>query len=272
MEGLIVYEKFYEWRHSNFITWKKYLFIGLLKRNEVVLMNYESIIKKCEESTYLISMVSVDEIIRLGYSIGLTGESNVLDLCCGYGEVLKIWYEAFGIYGTGVDRWHDFVVQGEKRLRDAEITKIKLVKEDVTKYSDSVKYDVVICSETIDAIDKTIELGEKFLKPGGTLVYCKTYSKIPNPPQELVEFEGELFTLDELNRTFNKLGYYIITMASDSVGDWERYITKDTKKNLAEIKSSNDIERKEWIDKWFRMYFLYRRTYEGQALFALEKF
>lgn len=235
-------------------------------------MNYESYIKKCEESSYLISMVSIGEIIRLGYSMGLTEKSNVLDLCCGYGEVLKIWNEVFGIYGTGVDLNHDFVIQGRKRLQDAQVTKVKIVEGDVTKYSDLEKYDAVICSETIDSIDKTIKLGEKFLKTKGILVFCKTYSKIQNPPQELVDFEEELFPLDELNKKFNNLGYYITHMVSDSVADWERYITWETKRNIAEIRNNHgDIKRKEWIDKWSNMYFNYRRPYEGQALFGLEK-
>ncbi len=35
--------------------------------------------------------------------------------------------------------------------------------------------------------------------------------------------------------------------------------------------NSEDTKLKEWIDKWYDMYFLYRREYEGQALFGLEK-
>ncbi|MTI70563.1 MAG: class I SAM-dependent methyltransferase [Firmicutes bacterium] len=235
-------------------------------------MNYENIKKKCEESNYLISMVSVEEIIRLGYSMGLTEKSNVLDLCCGYGEVLKIWNEVFGIYGTGVDICNDFIIKGQKRLEKAQITKVKLIEDDVTQYTDNIKYDVVILSETFDSIENTINLGEKFLKSNGMLVYCKTYSKVSNPPQELVEFEGELLTLDDLNSRFNKLGYYITHMASDSVSDWERYITSEARKNINNIRNNpNDIKRKEWADKWYKMYFKYRRLYEGQALFGVEK-
>lgn len=33
----------------------------------------------------------------------------MLDLCCGYGEMLKIWYEAFGIQGIGVDIYGKFI-------------------------------------------------------------------------------------------------------------------------------------------------------------------
>jgi hypothetical protein len=30
-------------------------------------------------------------------------------------------------------------------------------------------------------------------------------------------------------------------------------------------------EQRAWINKWYNMYFTYRRPYEGQALFGLEK-
>lgn len=235
-------------------------------------MNYQDISQKCKESSFLISMVSVDEIIRFGFSIGLDENSNVLDLCCGYGEVLKIWNQTFHIRGTGVDICDEFIMQGQQRLQEAGITQIRLVEDDVTKYNDSVKYDVVLCSETIDSIENTLTLGEKYLKPHGTLVYCKTYSKISNPPQELVDFEEELYPLDELNTKFHHLGYYITHMASDSVGEWERYITWSAKRDIAALrKNPNDEKQKVWIEKWYTMYFNYRRPYEGQALFGLEK-
>lgn len=78
------------------------------------MMNYKNYIKKLEDSEHLISMVSVDEILRFGYSIGLNENSCVLDLCCGYGTVLKIWSEAFGISGVGVDHNDERIKKAKK--------------------------------------------------------------------------------------------------------------------------------------------------------------
>lgn len=63
--------------------------------------NYKDKLKYIEDNQYLISMVSVDELLRIGYELGLDKNSRVLDLCCGYGTVLKVWNETFGISGTG---------------------------------------------------------------------------------------------------------------------------------------------------------------------------
>lgn len=98
------------------------------------------------------------------------------------------------------------------------------------------------------------------------------YSKVPNPPKELIDFDEEVLSLEELNKIFNNLGYYITHMASDTNSDWERYITWSARREIDELrKNPNNEEQKAWINKWYNMYFVYRHSYEGQALFGLEK-
>lgn len=53
-----------------------------------------------EVKKHLISMVSPERIIEFGYNLGLCKGMSVLDLCCGYGEMLRLWSEAFKITGT----------------------------------------------------------------------------------------------------------------------------------------------------------------------------
>ena len=148
-----------------------------------------------EDNAHLISMVPVEELLRFGYEIGLKPGMKVLDLCCGYGTVLKIWRESFDVYGVGVDREKSFLDIGAERLEKQGIDNVLLVHEDVTKYQDETQYDVVICSETIDSIKNTFSLGRRFLKPGGILCYQKLYAKVSDPPQELIDFDGEVLPL-----------------------------------------------------------------------------
>jgi len=217
-------------------------------------------------------MISVEEILRLGYSIGLNENSRVLDLCCGYGIHLKIWNKGFGITGIGLDICQEFINEGQQILKKEDVEGIKLVKQDIMTFETDEKYDVVILSETFGSIPETVKLGEKYVKGQGLLVYCKLYSKVQNPPQELLDFDEEVLPLSELNRIFKKCGYYITHLASDTNADWERYITWSGRRDIARLKNNpDDLELKKWIDKWYDMYFLYRREYEGQALFVLEK-
>ena len=237
-------------------------------------MSYKDTIQKIENSKHLISMVPVDEILRFGYEAGLCEKSFVLDLACGYGTILKIWSEAFGISGVGVNLNNDFIEVGRERLKKAGAeNKIELICGDALEYTDTVKYDIVICSETFGSIKDTLALGEKFLKQGGILAYHKLYSKVPNPPKERIDFDEEVLPLSELNCIFNNLGYYLTCMASDMDGMWEHYVINWSGKcDINKLRQNpGDDKTKRWIDKWYRMYFDYRRPYEGQALFGLEK-
>jgi hypothetical protein len=66
-------------------------------------------------------------------------------------------------------------------------------------------------------------------------------------------------------------------MASDTDGMWEHYVINwSGKRDINTLRQNPNDEKygeklKQWIDKWYRMYFDYRRPYEGQALFGLER-
>ena len=227
---------------------------------------YQNMRRVMEDNAHLISMVPVEELLRFGYEIGLKPGMKVLDFCCGYGTVLKIWRETFDIYGVGVDREKSFLDIGTERLEKQGIDNVLLVHEDVTKYQDETQYDVVICSETIDSIKNTFSLGRRFLKPGGILCYQKLYAKVSDPPQELIDFDGEVLPLSALNRRFNELGWYMTAMASESPGMWEHYVV-----NWCGKRNWEEGADPAWTKTWYDMYFDYRRQYEGQAMFALRE-
>ena len=236
-------------------------------------MDYAQMISACEESGQLISMAPIEGIVTLGHSLGMDERMHVLDLCCGRGEMLKIWSEAFGVSGTGVDRDAAFIETGRERLAGND--RIKLVCGDALKYKDKEKYDVVVCTELstglFDSFAEGIAYLESFIKPNGVLVFGRLYAKFPNPPQELIDFDGPMPTLREIYDEARQCGYLITAMASSTDAAWERYITRDAKNTVAKMrKNPGDAEWMAWTDKWYRIYFDYRRPYEGWGLFSIE--
>ena len=249
-------------------------------QNKSITGGYAMELKKIDDNKHLIGMVSVDEILRFGYEAGLNENSKVLDLTYGYGTTLKVWAEAFGITGTVVEGHPDFAAKGRERLAQAGVEdKIRIVCEDRRKYADTEKYDLVVCTvgtqippgKSLEYIQNSFSLGEKFLKSGGTLAYVGTYSKIPDPPEELVDFEGELLVLSELNRIFRELGYCLTSMAGDTNAMWEHYAVNWHGGAKEAVEALRKDINDDWVNKWERMYFDYRRPYQGQALFGLEK-
>ena len=62
-------------------------------------------------------------------------------------------------------------------------------------------------------------------------------------------------------------------MASDNDSAWERYVLNwSGRRDIERLKRDpSDTALREWIDKWYEMYFDYRREFEGQALFGLQR-
>ena len=237
-------------------------------------MDYKALINDIESSQHLISMTPIEKIVEIGYTSGMNSNSSVLDLCCGYGEMLKTWNEAFGIKGTGVDISTVFINEGEKRLQGAGIKDITLICADVLEWKTDGKYDFACLSgEDFGGIEGTIHLLEKYSKPGGKLIIGTRFSRVENPPAELIEFEGETLPLKDIYHIFYENGYVITSMATDTHNEWERYIMWSARRNLAACKDNPDNPGLfEWCKKWYDTYFGFRRDYEGYGTFVIEKY
>jgi ubiquinone/menaquinone biosynthesis C-methylase UbiE len=225
-------------------------------------MDYKTIINDIESSQHLISMTPIEKVVEIGYTAGMNSNSSVLDFYCGYGEMLKIWNEAFGIKGTGVDISKEFINEGEKRLKAAKIKDISLICANVLNWVTDKKFDFAcLCGEEFGGIESTIHLLEKYTKPNGKLIIGTRYSRVDNPPVELI------YNIFYVN------GYFITSMSTDTQNEWERYIMWSARRHLAAYKSNPDNPSLlDWCKQWYETYFVFRRDYEGYGTFVLEKY
>lgn len=234
-------------------------------------IDYREILSRCEERAYLISMTPLEQLVRIGYEAGMCAGSAVLDLCCGYGEMLKIWHEAFGAKGVGVDICEEFIEAGRARLQAAGITGITLKLGDVRKLESAQRYDFVSCTEIFGSFGQTVDLLAGHLKPGGKLLMSSRYSKTEQPSRELVDFEGETLSLSQINAVFRSRGFYLTAMASCGDNEWERYIMWSARRHLATLRKNLGTAAHAWCDTWYDTYFGFRRAYEGFATFVAER-
>lgn len=235
-------------------------------------MDYQAILSRCEESGYLISMTPLEKLVQIGYDAGMNAHSTVLDLCCGYGEMLKIWHEAFGVHGLGIDICKEFISIGQARLKAAGVSGVELKQGDVQKFKSRIQYDYVSCTEIFGSFGQTVDLLEKHMKPGGKLIMSSRYSKVDPPPKELTDFEGETLPLTHINAIARERGFFMTAMAGCTDAEWERYIMWSARRHLANLrKNPTDTATRAWCDKWYDTYFGFRRATEGFATFVLEK-
>lgn len=229
-----------------------------------------------DENSYLLSLTPAYRIIQAGHALELNENTAVLDLCCGYGEMLRIWAQHFGVSGIGVDRCAEFVETGTIRFRNSGLDgKVTLILSDILDYSTDRKFDVAcMCGvgDIFGGIEGQIKLLETYLRPGGKLVVAQGFRKAASVPQELIDFEGTLYTLEELWDIFKRQGWYISHFSTSTHEDWERYISWEAKRTIERIKKApGDTQSKAWYEKWYHMYFSYRREYEGVGYFVLER-
>lgn len=101
-----------------------------------------TIAERIDSSHHLISMTPVELIIEMGHVLGLNEDSEVLDLCCGYGEMLRVLAQHYGSRGTGVDVSAEFVAEGRKRIDDSGLSeKVTLECQDAREWANT-GYDV----------------------------------------------------------------------------------------------------------------------------------
>ena len=156
---------------------------------------------------------------------------------------------------------------------EKRITAVDLIEADIFQWKTDRKFDYVSLSgEDFGGISGTIDLLAKYVQPDGKLIIGTRFSKVENPPKELIDFEGETLSLRQINQIVREKGYYITTMETDTNAEWERYITWSARRNLAALrKNPTDEQLRRWTEKWYDTYFSFRREYEGYITFVIEK-
>jgi len=253
---------------------------GILTKIKICkIMNImDKIMERIDDSSYLISMASVENIIEMGRFLKFNENSKILDLCCGYGTMLKILCQEYNINGKGIDLSKEFIDIGKNRIKEANISeKINLECSNINDCKE-IGYDVVICTETyiLGSLNNAITELAKFIKPNGTIIIGLLTSPEEEIPDELKEFDG--INLHKEIDVYNSLldsGYAISFIARSTQNQWDKYFTWDSKRTVSEIRSAKTVEEKkkaeEWLKKWYTMYAKYRIKYEQWCLYAIEK-
>jgi cyclopropane fatty-acyl-phospholipid synthase-like methyltransferase len=241
-------------------------------------MFINDIIEKIDESNHLVSMTPVKKIIELGYILEFNENTKILDLCCGYGTMLKILCQAYEINGKGIDIAKEFIDIGNERLKKAGISeKIVLECNDIKNCREK-GYDVVIATEPyfFGDIENAIKELEKYIRPDGKIIIGTLVCSEENIPPELLDFDGNnLHTEMKIYDTILKNNYAISYIGRSTQGEWDKYFAWSSRRIVNDIKNAKTEEekkkQKEWMNKWYTMYAKYRIKYEQWCLYGIER-
>jgi SAM-dependent methyltransferase len=175
---------------------------------------------------------SEEKLATLGRALRLREGDRILDLACGSGEMMCTWARDHQTAGTGVDLSSAFIADATARAEALGVSgRVTFEHGDASGYVGSPAYDVATCLGATwigGGVAGTIELLERSLRPGGTVLIGEPYWTKDPPDDETVRGShatspADYRSLPSLVRHFRDLGWDLVEMVLANPDDWDRY-------------------------------------------------
>lgn len=240
-----------------------------------------------ESGSRILDPLDPAKLATLGQALRLPPGSRVLDLACGKGEMLCTWARDLGFTGTGVDVSSAFIADARARAEELGVAdRVGFVHADAGGYVAADPVDVAACigatwigkSDTVGAVEGTLALLERSLRPGGLLLVGEPFWRIEPPTQQVVEgcyaqSVADFATLIGLTQQFDDLGFDLVEMVLADQDTWDRYAAAQwlaTRRWLDENPADELAEEmRADLRTTRRRHLLYQREYLGWGVFAL---
>ncbi|MEV4167945.1 methyltransferase domain-containing protein [Nonomuraea sp. NPDC049709] len=185
-----------------------------------------------ESSHRVLNPITDDKLAVLGRALDLPAGTRMLDLASGKGEMLCTWARDHGVAGVGVDISTVFTAAARERaVRLGVADRVAFVHGDASGHVSDEPVDVASCIGATwigGGVPGTVELLERSLRPGGTLLIGEPYWRLDPPDQATVEGchmsrKDELRDLPGLLERFGELGWDVVEMVLADQDSWDRY-------------------------------------------------
>jgi len=226
----------------------------------------------------LINPSSPEKMIKIGEILRLHPESRVIDFGCGFGEVLALWGEHFGISGVGVDIREYACQRARQRLAMANLDeRIEIICANVAKYSpDQHAFDVATCTGASfiwDNFDGALRALSTAVRKEGKIVIGEPYWLSDEIPPEYRQRMKEVHSEYELLQRIRKQGFELEYLVRASIDDWDRYEAGNWHGMVRWIEENPHHPDREVVVEHLRQsqdeYLHYGRQYLGWAVYVL---
>jgi SAM-dependent methyltransferase len=172
------------------------------------------------------------KLATLGQALDLAPGTRLLDLASGSGEMLCTWARDHQVVGTGVDLSSVFTRQAQARAVELGVAgRVTFLQGDASGYVAGEPVDVAACVGATwigGGVAGTIELLQRSLRAGGTMLIGEPYWRRDPPDQATVEAcqahsRDDFLPLADLIELFGKLGYDLVEMVLADQDSWDRY-------------------------------------------------
>ena len=240
-------------------------------------MNFFELFDISERYLELLNPTSPEKVLEVGRVLGLNPDTRLIDFGCGYAEPLKLWGEAYGISGVGVDiREHVCDHARAKLARAGLADRIEIVCSPGADYDfPEHSYDVATClgaSFIWKGFQTAVQALARAVVPGGQVAIGEPYWLTSNVPPTYAQKQG-FHSEAEILRIVREEGFDLEYLVRASLDDWDRYssgnwygLVRWLQDNPGHPERGDVIERlRTSQDEYFR----FEREYVGWAIFIL---
>lgn len=226
--------------------------------------------------------ISEEKLAALGRALKLRAGERILDLACGSGEMLCTWASEHRVTGLGVDLSTVFIDAALARSRELDVEdRVRFVRADASGYAGEPAYDVASCLGATwigGGLEGTIDLLERSLRPGGTVLVGEPYWAKEPPDQETLRAchaseRDDFRSLPRLVERFGELGWDLVEMVLASPDDWDRYVAAQWLSTRRFLDDNPDDElapeMRDELTTAPLSHVTYQREYLGWGVFAL---
>ena len=241
-------------------------------------MDFFDLVNISERDMELINPSTPEKILTVGRSLALRAGCRVVDFGCGYGELLALWTEHFGISGVGIDvREHACERARNKMIERGFADRVQIVCANAAEYLfEKQVFDVAACvgaSFIWNGYRPTIRAMREAIHATGRLVIGEPYWATRHVPPVYVRQEPRVHAEHELLRIAREEGYDFEYVVRASHDDWDGYEASNWRGLVRWMADNPDHEeRQEVIDHLHRIqdeYLRYEREFLGWAIYVL---
>lgn len=230
-----------------------------------------------ERHMELSNPISAEKLLRVGQVTGLQPGQRVIDFGCGFGEMLRLWGEAFGIDGVGIDVRPNACRRAREKFAGLGWQeRFEIVEGRGEEYAFAPgSFDAAACIGATfiwGGFQESIRAMRQAIRPGGSLAIGEVYWRSDLAPaayarQQHFHTEAELLALAWAE------GFDVTYLVRSSQDDWDIYEAGNWR-GLTDWLAENP-GHPEWaqVHQFLRdgqdEYFRYGREHLGWAVYLL---
>jgi SAM-dependent methyltransferase len=225
----------------------------------------------------LVNPTSPEKVLTVGRVLGLRPGSRVIDFGSGYGELLALWAQHFGISGLGIDVRAKACERAKAKMRERGLAdRIEIVCGNAAEYAfEPHAFDVAAClgaSFIWDGYRPALRKLKEAIRPDGRIVIGEPYWRTSAVPPEYSRNET-VHTEHELLGIAREEGFNFEYVLRASHDDWDHYEAENWRGLVTWIdENPGHPERPQVIEHLHHSqdeYTRYAREYFGWAIYAL---